>query len=200
MGEILGIGCTHGPQLQFPDENMADILRKHLQNDNTPPEHKDPANWPAAMRAEWGDDEGLSAAREHRRVLVDGFRKARQALDDFKPDFVLIWGDDQYENFKEDLVPPFAIYALPEIPIAPYKASSVMLTRANVWNQPEDVRVDLRGCPEAASYLSAELINHGFDVATCFRFHHAETANHAFVRTVMFLDYDQKGFDYPILP
>ena len=29
MGAILGIGCTHGPQLQFPDPNMADILRGH---------------------------------------------------------------------------------------------------------------------------------------------------------------------------
>jgi hypothetical protein len=200
MGEILGIGCTHGPQLQFPDENMADILRRHLQRETTPAEQKDHANWPAAMRAEWGDDEGLSAAREHRRVLVEGFRKARQALDAFKPDFILIWGDDQYENFKEDLIPPFAIYGLPEIPIAPYKASNVINTRENVWGEPEDARMTIKGCPEAAAYLSGELIQRGFDVACAYKFHHAETANHAFVRTVMFLDYDQRGFDYPIMP
>ncbi len=37
-----------------------------------------------------------------------GLAKARAAIDEFKPDFVVIWGDDQYENFKEDIVPPFS--------------------------------------------------------------------------------------------
>ena len=200
MGGILGIGCTHGPQLQFPDENMADILRRYLRNERTPVARKDPSTWPAAMRAEWADDEGLAAAREHRRVLVDGFRQARRALDAFKPDLVLIWGDDQYENFREDLVPPFAVLGMPEIPVEPYKASPVVLTKANVWGQPDDVRTTWRGHPEAAGYLASELIEHGFDVACAYQFHHAKAANHAFVRTVLYLDYDQQGFDYPILP
>ena len=37
--------------------------------------------------------------------MIDEFRKIRRELDAFKPDFVLIWGDDQYENFREDCVP-----------------------------------------------------------------------------------------------
>jgi Catalytic LigB subunit of aromatic ring-opening dioxygenase len=200
MGEVLGIGCTHGPQLQFPDANMADILRRYLSSDSTPAELKDPRNWPAAMRREWADDEGLAAAGEHRRVLVEGFRRARQALDDFNPDFVLIWGDDQYENFKEDLVPPFALYGLPDIPVEPYKSSPVVRTKENVWGQPEETRTAWRGHPEGAGYLSAELINSGFDVSCAYAFHHAQTANHAFVRTVVYLDYDQTGFPYPIVP
>jgi hypothetical protein len=61
MGGILGIGCTHGPQLQFPDENMADILRRYLRNERTPVARKDPSTWPAAMRAGWADDEGRIA-------------------------------------------------------------------------------------------------------------------------------------------
>ena len=28
MGELLGIGLSHAPMFQFPDENMADILRQ----------------------------------------------------------------------------------------------------------------------------------------------------------------------------
>jgi len=200
MAEILGIGCTHAPHLQFPDENMADILRRYLEDDRTPADLKDPGKWPAAMREEWADDEGLAAAGRHRATLVDGFRKARKALDDFKPDLVLIWGDDQYENFHEDLIPPFNVYALADIPIQPYKRSGVMRTSANVWNQPEDMRITIPGHPEAATFLAKELIGRGFDVACSFKFHHAETANHAFVRTVLYLDYDQKGFGYPIIP
>ena len=37
------------------------------------------------------------------------FRAIRKILDDFNPDFVLVWGDDQYENFKEDIVPAFCV-------------------------------------------------------------------------------------------
>ena len=37
-----------------------------------------------------------------------GFRAARQALNEFDPDFVLMFGDDQYENFKEDIIPAAA--------------------------------------------------------------------------------------------
>ena len=63
------------------------------------------------MRAEWGNDEGASSAARHRAELVGWLDKTRAALDAFKPDFVLMWGDDQYENFKEDVVPPYCISA-----------------------------------------------------------------------------------------
>ena len=37
--------------------------------------------------------------------------RARAALDAFNPDFVLMWGDDQYENFREDIIPAYCISA-----------------------------------------------------------------------------------------
>ena len=115
MGQILGIGMTHAPHLQFTDENMANVLRRLLKSERTPAAMKDPQNWPVGMRAEWGNDEGLTAARKHRAALLEGVRAARAALDAFKPDCVLIWGDDQYENFREDVIPPFCIYAFDEV-------------------------------------------------------------------------------------
>ena len=63
------------------------------------------------MRTEWGNDEGVSSAARHRERLVGAMMKTRAALDAFKPDFVLIWGDDQYENFKEDIIPPYCVNA-----------------------------------------------------------------------------------------
>ena len=68
---------------------------------------EEPARWPEPLRQELAANENGGAAAEHRRRLVGGFRKAREALDAFKPDLVLIWGDDQYENFREDGVPSF---------------------------------------------------------------------------------------------
>ncbi len=171
-----------------------------LRNEKTPEAMRDPRNWPPAMQAEWGDDEGLAAARRHRETLVGGFRAARAALDAFRPDFVLIWGDDQYENFHEDVVPPFCVYAMDEIPTQLYANTNASYAVRNVWDKPADDVVTLPGCREAGNYLARQLILSGFDVAYSYKFHHAAVLNHAFVRTVLYLDYDQRGFPYPMVP
>ncbi|MBV9151112.1 MAG: extradiol ring-cleavage dioxygenase, partial [Alphaproteobacteria bacterium] len=94
MGDILGIGVTHYPGLIQPDAQMAGLLDRTLKSEQVPEELKDPARWPEPMRKEWADP--VAAAKEHRARLVAGFRKCREALDAFDPDFVVIWGDDQY--------------------------------------------------------------------------------------------------------
>ena len=65
-----------------------------------PERYRHPEGWPAAMREEYGADQGLSAARRHREALIAGFRNARRVLDDFAPDVVLIWGDDQVRKLS----------------------------------------------------------------------------------------------------
>jgi hypothetical protein len=200
MGEVLGLGCTHAPHLQFRDEEMSNVLRRLLRSDQTPAELKDPANWPAGMREEWGADEGLTSAAKHRAVVAEGFRKARAAIDAFKPDFLLIFGDDQYENFKLDIIPPFCVYALQEIEAEPFKASDGLGAASNVWDKPTDTVITINGHREAAMALTDELLCRGFDISCAYQFNHAESLNHAFMRTVLYLDYDQRGFDYPIVP
>jgi Catalytic LigB subunit of aromatic ring-opening dioxygenase len=200
MAEILGLGMTHAPMFQFPDENMADILRLFLAKDSIPASRRDRKNWPSPMQAEWGDDDGLSAARRHRDSTVASFRKLRDELEAFDPDFVLVWGDDQYENFKEDVVPSFCVYIYDELNCRPYANSPIMKARSNVWSQPPDKLVPVRGHREAAGYLARELIRNDFDIAFAYKPHHHPTLAHAFMRTLLYLDYDQKGFSWPIIP
>ncbi len=103
MGEILGIGATHYPPGLVPEEYKPWPLARMLQTDPRIPEHiKDPANWPDPMRLEWGDDEGITAHKAHRARVFSAFRKIREEIDAFQPDFILMWGDDQYES----AVPP----------------------------------------------------------------------------------------------
>src|SRR3954468_19106177 len=163
MGEILGLGCSHAPHLQFRDEEMSNVLRRTLKSEQLPAELKDPANWPAGMREEWGEDEGLTSAHKHRAALLEGYRAARAAVDAFNPDFILIFGDDQYENFKLDIIPPFCVYALGQIEAEPFKASAGLGAAANVWDQPTDTVVKLRGHREAAMDLTERMLNRGFD-------------------------------------
>ena len=155
MAEILALGISHYPPLLWPDKNMSGLLKAMMRNPNLPESLKTPAGWSEAMRKEWGDDEGEAAAAVHREQMVDWTRKARQALDDFNPDFVLLWGDDQYENFREDIVPPYCVNAHPEFRFHNFPN--------NIWGEPVEKEFVLPGVAEAGKYLASELISAGFD-------------------------------------
>ena len=198
MGEILGLGVTHSPSLISPDELKNYALTRALRNERIPSERKNPENWPEAMRKEWGDDEGYASALHQRERLVAGFRKVRAELDAFKPDVVLVWGDDQYENFKEDIIPAFCLMAYDEYECRPF-ATEGGGTRPNVWGEPADRTFRYKGHP-SARYLAGALIDDGFDVAYAYKALHEPGLGHAFLNTLLYLDYDRTGFDYPVIP
>jgi hypothetical protein len=199
VAEILGLGVTHYPGLMVPDAQMATVLVTTLASDRVPPALKDPARWPEPMRREWGGDGGTTAAVEHRRRLVEGFRAVRKQLDAFAPDFVLIFGDDQYENFREDLVPPFCVFAFPEVECRPH-ARHGLFGNANVWGEGPDARFRVRGHPAGGKYLAARLLAAGFDMPYAYRSRYELGLAHAFINTVLYLDYDRQGFPYPVVP
>jgi hypothetical protein len=202
MAEILGLGLSHYPPLSSPDPAMAAILRMTLKDPGIPAEAKDPSGWPAAAQAEWGQDQGASGAAAHRAALVAEFRKVRKALDDFKPDVVLIWGDDQYENFKEDVIPPFTVCAYEDMDIYPWRhaqASSMMDGRPNAWGEGADKHYLLRGRRDIAKHLAGGLIESGFDMAYAYKPLHHESLAHAFTNAILYLDYDRIGWDYPTI-
>ena len=198
MAEILGIGVTHSPSLITPDEIKNYSLTRALRNDRIPSERKNPENWPAAMREEWGDDEGYTSALYQREKLVAGFRKVRAELDAFKPDVVLVWGDDQYENFREDIIPAFCVMAYDEYECRPFTTKDGG-ARPNVWGEPAEKTFRYKGHP-AARHLAGSLIDDGFDVAYAYKPLHEPGLGHAFLNTLLYLDYDRKGFDYPVIP
>lgn len=196
MGEILGIGVTHYPGLIQPDPKMAGLLDRTLSSEQVPEEMKDPARWPEPMRKEWADP--VAAAKEHRQRLVGGFRKCREALDAFDPDFVLIWGDDQYENFREDGVPSFCVFAVDSIDSRPYARAG--RPSENVWGEAADHVVHTKGHYAAASTLAAGLIKADYDVSYAYRMRYENGLPHAFINTLLYLDYYRKGFPYPVVP
>jgi hypothetical protein len=199
MGDILGLGVTHYPPLLVPDARMALILERTLKSERVPAAAKDPATWPAAMRAEWDANRDHKAAAAHRQRLVNGFRAARRALDAFKPDFVVIWGDDQYENFREDGVPPFCVFALDTVDTRPHQPRAFS-DGSNVWGEPQDMVARVRGHRQGGVALASALIEAGFDTAYAYKMRYERGLPHAFINTVLLLDYDRTGLDYPVVP
>ena len=135
MAEILGVGCTHRPLMLRPNEDWTFMMRAALDDPAMPEEMKNPANWPAPLREELGNDWGASAAARGREVYRAHFAEARRVIDEFNPDLVVMWGDDQYENFKEDIVPPFAVLAYEDQELQPWAHRR---SPWNPWNEPAD--------------------------------------------------------------
>ena len=201
MAEILGLGTTHAPTLWRIPEQMTMSLRRTLGGKKLAPHMREPANWPEGMRAEWADDQGTAAGREYNRRVFAATRELRARLDAFKPDVVVVYGDDQYENFVEDVVPPFCIYAMDEmrsLPFAPGALGNEL--RPNVWGEPNDKEFVHRGHSRAARYLLNHLRDEGMHLPYAYRLRYKNGLAHSFINTLLFLDPDRKGFDYPVVP
>src|SRR5271167_3718279 len=183
MAEILGLGVTHWPTLCMPNEGLTGVFKTTLRAPNVDAARKDPANWPPELLAELGNDDGLSAANRCGERFGNDFRAIRKILDDFNPDLVVVWGDDQYENFKEDVVPAFCILAYDRIVFMPWEKGPP----ANHWGEPKDASFAIEGHRAAAKHLAGRLLADAFDVAYAYRPLHAPLG-HAFRNTVLYLD------------
>lgn len=195
MSEILGLGITHYPALTGRVPRPVSLQRL-LQDPGLPERYRTPAGWPEIMRREWGDDEGASFARRHSEEVVAEIRKVRAALDEFKPDFVLIWGDDQHENFQDDIIPSFCVLAYDAVDVKPWSKAGAPPNR---WGETADTAFHIRGHKQAAKYLASALIEQNFDLAYAYRPLHVPLG-HAFTNSVLFLDWDRRGFDIPVVP
>lgn len=203
MGEVLGVGLSHYPGLILPDAMMAGLLAWTLQDPDIPDAWRDPSRWPATMREEWGDDRGAGAAARHRAELVAALDHVRLALDEFEPDAIVVFGDDQYENFRDDLIPPVAVLAYDDLEVRPWHPDEValpVLSEHNVWGEAPDSAFVVRGRPDIARHLTEAVLGQGVDLAYAYRPLHHAGLPHAFLNAVLYLDYHRRGFEHPIIP
>ena len=75
-----------------------------------------------------------------------------------------------------------------------------MLNKPNVWEEGTDTVFTMRGRPDIARALATGLLETGIDVAYAYKPLHHESLAHAFLNTILFLDYDRRGFDHPVIP
>ena len=196
MAHFLGLGLTHYPLLAGTDDHMASLLRWTLADPDIPDAAKDTANWSASMREEWGSDEGRTTAAHHRKRLVEDLARCREALDAFKPDVVVVWGDDQYENFREEVIPPFCVLAYGDVETEPFE---LMNKRGspNAWGLPDDTTITLHGDVANARLLADRLLERGFDIAYSYQKRKDSPFPHAILNTQLFLDYPHAGAEFP---
>jgi len=200
MGDVIGLGLTHYPMLAGANERMADLLKVTLQDPDIPAAAKDRANWRPLGQQEWGTDGGTTAADIHRDRLLTDLRRCRQELDEFEPDVVLVWGDDQYENFREEVVPSFCVLVYGKTNFKPFGPLN-HLGIPNYWGLPRDLELEMKGAPDFARSLARDVLNLGVDVAYSYEKRQGLNFPHAFANTQVFLEWDSAGagFPYPIV-
>ena len=201
MGEILGVGMSHYPGFAAEPLTMSrqitGNIARSVERGWADPSWNEPSNWPVAVLEEYGEDQGISAAIRHRASHLDAVVKARDAIDEFNPDVVVIWGDDQWENYRDDIVPPFAVYGWDEVQ-NPHRRHRFGGT--NAWNEPDDLVFTYHGDRPKAKYLVNSLMDQGFDIAYSYRPLHQDKLSHAFFNTLLYLDDDRRGWPYPLIP
>ena len=201
MGEILGICVSHYPPLSGLDENMAGILGWTLEDPDIPADAKDVTTWPQEAQDEWADP--TAAARRHREALVTCFDKVRESLDRFDPDVVVIWGDDQYENFREDVIPPYAVLCYSDLEIKPWaqmQESGNLVGKPNAWGEPMETSFTIKGRPDIGKHLTTRLLEQGIDAAYAYKQLHHPGLPHAFLNAILYLDYHRQGWPWPVIP
>ena len=67
----------------------------------------------------------------------------------------------------------------------------------NVWGEPSETAFRITGHREAGKYLASGLLEQGVDMAYAYKPLHHPGLAHAFLNTIMFLDYDRVGFPVP---
>ncbi len=172
---VIGIGTSHSPQLSIRAKDWAYLLKK----DETDPRLDYPGLLKRAkpgIQSELGEekfrqrDEACLKAVSH---LGDALRKANA-------DVVVIFGDDQHEQFGDDNMPTFAIYHGKSIPVvrdSGVRPAGWKDAERNGWAETAD---EYANEDDLANHLIRALNDEEFDIARCNRLRKEIGVGHAF--------------------
>jgi len=71
---------------------------------------------------------------------------------------------------------------------------------SNSWDEAEDTAFTIQGHHAAGKFVVSSLLREGFDVAYAYKPLHGAGLGHAIVNSVLYLDWDRRGFPYPVVP
>ena len=109
---VIGIGTSHSPQLSIRAKDWGQLLKK---------DQNDPRLDYAALvkKAKPGLDKELTPEKfeERDQACLKGVATLGDALRRANADVVVVFGDDQQEQFHDDNMPMFAIYHGKTVPV-----------------------------------------------------------------------------------
>jgi len=176
MAEIvIGIGTSHSPQLSVRAKAWDLLLKK----DQTDPR----LNYQALLQKA---KPGLAAEltedkfRQRDQACQAAIKVLGEALSAAQADVVVIFGDDQQEQFHDDNMPMFAIYHGKGLPVVKHNN-----LRPAAWKDAEEqgwaeTAPEYETASELADHLIRALTDAEFDITRCNRLRAEIGVGHAF--------------------
>jgi hypothetical protein len=172
---VIGIGTSHSPQLSIRAKDWGHLLNK----DETDPrlDYKQ-----LLQKAKPGLEKELTPEkfRERDEACLAGIKVLGDALQKSKADVVVIFGDDQHEQFHDENMPTFAIYHGKSLPVV--KDNKL---RSSGWKDAErqgwaETASEYETAPDLADHLIRSLVDAEFDIARCNKLRAEVGVGHAF--------------------
>jgi Catalytic LigB subunit of aromatic ring-opening dioxygenase len=172
---VIGIGTSHSPQLSVRASEWGLLREKD--------EHDPRLDYQGLLqRAKPGIETELSLEKMRSRDLA--CQKAIQTLGDAllkaNVDVIVVFGDDQQEQFHDDNMPTFAIYHGKTLPVVKHHTSKPAAWKSAEETGWADTLESYEAGPELAEHLVRKLAEAEFDIARCNRLRPEVGVGHAF--------------------
>lgn len=172
---VIGIGTSHSPQLSIRAKDWGELLKK----DETDPRLDYPE---LVKRAKPGLAAELTSEKFRQRdeACLKGVKNLGDALQKANADVVVVFGDDQHEQFHDENMPTFAIYHGKSLPVV--RDNKI---RSSGWKDAErqgwaETASEYETAADLANHLIRSLVDAEFDIARCNRLREEVGVGHAF--------------------
>lgn len=156
---VLAVATSHSPQLSIGAEKW-DLLTQKDENDP----RLDYAGLLGTARSDIAAEITPEKWQQRHNASQAAIATLGRLLDEAHPDVVVIFGDDQHEQFFDDNLPTFAIYHGDALPLFTRKG------KLSGWKEAEQAAwaptaTEYQNDVELSEYLIAWLSDHEFDIA-----------------------------------
>jgi len=205
MGEILGLTISDFPYHRFKPQFESGVIQGNQARGWTDrPDLNDSKTWPEELQKLWSNDQGYITGEKLQKTQIEQFRKIRVALDEFKPDAIMMMFRDLGEAWGPVTDPankrPKYWLHLEDADSKTVEFYNFGPGRVAYNNEPIDQTETFKIHRGATQYLIDALKKDAPvqpEVATEVK--HPRGMGHNFIAGVVHTDWDQRKFETPFI-